>query len=427
MDNDEQFGRPRLKRKPLNVAPGVEPEGQAIAPIQQNTLPPEKTTAGQQTTEVPQTPQPPPGDRQPQAHDRMPRREQKPRQHPRDRRPPRPQDQQRAESRPRPTERTPKPERVEKQARPPARIEPVKLSVIIPAYNEEGNIAPLLEQFKILFASLPYRAEVVIVDDGSTDRTGIRIREGQMQYPWLKLFTHRRNFGLTTALETAIGKATGRIICFYPADLQYHASEIPKLVAKIDAGADVATGWKQGNYGLKSIGSSIYNLLSRMLFRVKVHDLNSIKAFTREVAETFIYRHGWHRYMVVMAVGEGFKVDEVKVKLYPRRSGKSKFNFWWRLPSGFLDLISVKFQLSFTTKPLLFFGSAGLISGFLGFLVGLVAIYFRVIKHEGFRPLLYLVILLIVSGLMLFFGGFLAELVVSVREDVKRRKTNNLI
>ena len=125
--------------------------------------------------------------------------------------------------------------------------------------------------------------------------------------------------------------------------------------------------------------------------------------------------------MVVMAAREGFKIDEVRVKLYPRQCGKSKFGFW-RLPAGFLDMLSVKFQLSFTGKPLLFFGSAGLISIGLGFLTGLTALYFRFVQNTGYRPLLYMVILLIVSGLMLFTIGFLAELIVSIREDLNKRK-----
>lgn len=450
MDNEEQFGRPRLKRKPLTpnqeelARPVQESKTENTSQLNPELPKPVTPVVESQSSEV--LPPSAPSDKQTETHSRPPRKEFKsrpPRDRDRDRgrddrHTPHSRDQQRSDFRNRSSER---PERPDRPARPERaerpertehpvrkfRNEPVKLSVVIPAYNEEGNIGPLLEQFKALFTSVSYRCELIIVDDGSTDKTGNYIKASLPQYPWLKLFTHRRNFGLTTALETGIGKATGKIICFYPADLQYHANEIPKFVAKIDSGADIVTGWKQGHYGLKSIGSFIYNTLSRVLFKVKVHDLNSIKAFTREVVDSFIYRTGWHRYMVVMAAGEGFKIDEVKVKLYPRRSGKSKFSFWWRLPAGFLDLLSVKFQLSFTKKPLLFFGSAGMISGFLGLLVGLVAIYLRVIKHSGFRPLLYLVILLVVSGLMLFFGGFLAELIVSVKDDVKKRKSTNLL
>jgi glycosyltransferase involved in cell wall biosynthesis len=262
---------------------------------------------------------------------------------------------------------------------------------------------------------------MVFIDDGSTDNTLVKAKQIQRRFGWLKIFAHRSNRGLTEALETGFSKASGRIICFYPADLQYHANEIPKLVSKIDSGADLVTGWKQGKYGIKSFGSFIYNMLSRWLFKVKVHDLNSIKAFKKEVHECFTYRRGWHRYIVVMASQAGFKVDEVKVKLYPRKIGKSKFGLT-QLPVGFLDLLSVKFELSFTRKPLLFFGSAGMICGFLGFIVGLISLYLRFVEHAGFRPLLYAVILLIVSGLMLFAIGFLAELIVGIKEEISRKK-----
>lgn len=301
------------------------------------------------------------------------------------------------------------------------RTSSVKLSVVIPAFNEEGNVAPLIAQFNQLFSNLPYKAEMIFVDDGSTDKTLSKIKDFQHQYSWLKVYAHRINKGLTTALETGFNKASGKIICFYPSDLQYHANEIPKMVSRLDSGADVVTGWKQGRYGIKALGSFVYNRLSRWLFNVKVHDLNSIKAFKREVSDCFTFRRGWHRYIIVMAGEAGYKIEEVKVTLYPRKSGRSKFGLS-QLPIGFLDLLSVKFELSFTKKPLLFFGSAGLITGFVGLLVGLVALYLRFVQHEGFRPLLYLVILLLVSGLLMFAIGFLAELIVSIKEDISRRK-----
>jgi glycosyltransferase involved in cell wall biosynthesis len=298
----------------------------------------------------------------------------------------------------------------------------LKLSVVIPAYNEEGNVEELLSQFDQVFRNLPYKSEMIFVDDGSTDRTLVKAKDSQGRYKWLKVYSHRSNMGLTAALETGFAKASGKIICFYPADMQYHANEIPKMVSKLDSGSDIVAGWKQGRYGLKSPGSFIYNKLSRWIFNVRVHDLNSIKAFKREVAGCFAYRKGWHRYMVVMAAQAGYRVDEVKVKLYPRKSGKSKFGFS-QLPLGFLDLLSVKFELSFTKKPLLLFGSVGLIFGFLGLVIGLIAIYLRVVEHTGYRPLLYAVILLMVSGLLLFAIGFLAELMVSVKEELHKKRS----
>lgn len=294
----------------------------------------------------------------------------------------------------------------------------VKVSVIVPAYNEAENILPLMEAFSSMFTQTKMRGEVVLVDDGSTDGTFLKARECRRRYGFLRVVSHRRNLGLTQALMTGFSAARGRIFVFWPADLQYLPQEIPKLVERIDNGYDVVCGWKQGSYGLKRFVSFVYNLLSRMIFRIRVHDLNSVKAFRREVVEEVPMRKDWHRYMVVMAADKGYKVGEVKVNLYPRRYGQSKFGFW-RIPIGFLDLLSVKFQLSFMKKPLLLFGFLGLILILLGIAAGGVAVYLRIAKNEGLRPLLYLVILLVLSGISFFALGFLAEAIISIKDEVR--------
>ena len=294
----------------------------------------------------------------------------------------------------------------------------VKVSVVVPAYNEVDNVLPLMEEFSKTFAGARMNAEVILVDDGSTDGTFLKARECQRRFHFLRVASHQRNMGLTEALMTGFSRARGRIFVFWPADLQYLPQEIPKLVERIDNGYDVVCGWKQGPYGLKRLVSFFYNLLSRMVFRVKVHDLNSVKAFKRQVVDDVPLRKDWHRYMVVMAAEKGYKIGEVKVKLYPRRSGQSKFGIG-RVPIGFLDLLSVKFQLSFMKKPLLLFGFLGLILILLGILTGGVAVYIRIARHEGFRPLLYLVILLVLSGISFFALGFLAEAIISIKDEMR--------
>lgn len=297
----------------------------------------------------------------------------------------------------------------------------IKVSVVVPAYNEVENVAPLMEDFAGMFSQYRGRSEVILVDDGSTDGTYLKAKECQQRYQFLRVVSHRRNLGLTQALMTGFSKARGRIFVFWPADLQYLPRDIPKLIERIDNGYDVVCGWKQGSYGLKRFVSFFYNLLSRVVFGIKVHDLNSVKAFRREVVNEVPMRKDWHRYMVVMAADKGYKVGEVKVKVYPRRFGESKFGLW-RIPVGFLDLLSVKFQLSFMRKPLLLFGSLGLILIFLGVVTGGVAVYLRIAKGEGLRPLLYLVILLVLSGISLFGLGFLAEVIAGLREEIRELK-----
>lgn len=294
----------------------------------------------------------------------------------------------------------------------------LKVSIVVPAYNEAENIAPLMEEFSRMFSESKLNGEVILVDDGSTDGTFLKAKECQEKYNFLKVEAHKRNRGKTDALITGFSKARGEIFVFWDADLQYLPEEIPKLIERIDGGYDVVCGWKQGRYGIKRFVSFVYNFLSRILFRVGVHDLNSVKAFRREIMNEFPLRKDWHRYMVVMAANKGYKIGEVKVKLYPRRFGQTKYGFW-RIPVGFLDLLSVKFQLSFMKKPLLLFGSLGLTLIFLGILTGGVTVYLRVVKNEGFRPLLYLVILLVLSGLSFFMLGFLAEVIVSVKDEIR--------
>jgi dolichol-phosphate mannosyltransferase len=295
----------------------------------------------------------------------------------------------------------------------------------VPAYNEAGNIPILVAKFDEMFRQSRLRGEVILVNDGSTDETQQQAQQAASKYRWLRLVKHKTNRGMTAALETGFSMARGRTLILWPADLQYMPDDIPKMVAKIEDGYDVVCGWKQGKYGLKRFASYFYNLLSRWIFKVKVHDLNSVKAFRKEVLEDMPHlREGWHRYLVVLAAQRGYKIGEVKVKLYPRQYGKSKFGFW-RIPSGISDLFSVKFQMSFLRKPLLFFGSIGFILCFLGVLVGLVALYLRFILYEGYRPLLYLVMLLESLGVMLFMLGFLAEAMIYFQDEISALRKEN--
>jgi hypothetical protein len=206
---------------------------------------------------------------------------------------------------------------------------------------------------------------------------------------------------------------------FYPADLQYMPADIPSLVAPILAGqADVVTGTKQGKYEKRFV-SGIYNALCRWLFGVRVTDLNSVKAYRREVMDAVPTRPDWHRFMVVIAASQGFKLAQQPVPLHPRRAGSSKFGIG-RIPVGVLDLMSVWFQLRFGRKPMLFFGVAGALLFLLGLIVGAVALYLRFgPPHVGFRPLLDLIMVLVILGVVLFGFGFVGELLAGMREELR--------
>ncbi len=298
----------------------------------------------------------------------------------------------------------------------PARLPEV--SLLIPAKDEAENLPEFVRLCDEALGRAGFSFEVVVVNDGSRDRTGEVLEELQGRYPFLRVVTHRRQRGIADALRSAMDEAHGEVNVFYPADLQYLPEDIPALVTPILKGeADIVTGTKQGKYE-KAFVSGIYNGLCRLLFGVEATDLNSVKAWRREVMAGVPMRPDWHRYMVVIAVADGFRLTSRPVPLYPRRAGVSKFT-WKRIPGGVLDLISVWFQLRFGRKPMLFFGLAGAALFVVGFLGGIAALVLRFGYGIGFRPLLNLVETMVISGIVLFGFGFLGEMVAGLREEFR--------
>jgi glycosyltransferase involved in cell wall biosynthesis len=295
---------------------------------------------------------------------------------------------------------------------------PVDVSVLVPAKDEAESLPEFVRQCATALGAAPFTFEVVVVDDGSRDATPAVLEDLQAQYPFLRVVTHRRQRGITDALYSAAWVAEGRVFVFYPADLQYVPADIAGLVAPVLAGeADVVAGTKQGKYE-KALVSAVYNGLSRYLFGVSVTDLNSVKAYRREVVQALPQRPDWHRFMVVMAAAEGFRVASRPVPVHPRQAGVSKFT-WRRIPVGVLDLLSVWFQLRFGRKPLLFFGVAGASLFLVGLLAGIVALVLRFGYGIGFRPFLNLVETMIISGIALFGFGFVGEMIAGLREDIQ--------
>jgi glycosyltransferase involved in cell wall biosynthesis len=301
-------------------------------------------------------------------------------------------------------------------AAPPAPVDTLDVSVLVPAKDEAENLPEFARLCAEALGAAGFSFEVIVVDDGSRDDSRRVLAELAERYPFLRYVTHRRQRGIADALRSAGDAARGDIFVFYPADLQYLPEDLPSLVRPIlDGDADVVTGTKQGKYE-KAFVSGIYNALCRWLFGVPVTDLNSVKAYRREVMFGVPLRPDWHRYMVVIAAADGFRLRAQPVPLYPRRAGRSKFT-WRRIPVGVLDLLSVWFQLRFGRKPMLFFGIAGAILFLVGFLAGVVALVLRFGYGIGFRPLLNLVEMMVISGIALFGFGFVGELVAGLRED----------
>jgi glycosyltransferase involved in cell wall biosynthesis len=293
---------------------------------------------------------------------------------------------------------------------------PIRVSLLVPAKDEAENLPEFLRLCAEALPATGVGFEVVVVNDGSTDNTAHVLADLRARYPFLKVVTHRRQRGIADALRSAGDAASGDISVFFPADLQYRPENVPALVQPILAGeADIVTGTKQGKYE-KAFVSSIYNGLCRWLFGVRVTDLNSVKAWRREVMANVPMRPDWHRFMVVIAVAEGFRLTSTPVPLYPRTAGVSKFN-WRRIPVGVLDLLSVWFQLRFGRKPMLFFGVGGALLFLLGFVAGTIAVILRFAIHADVALLVSLVQTLLLMGVILFGFGFMGELLAGLREE----------
>ncbi|HEY9382424.1 MAG TPA: glycosyltransferase family 2 protein [Gemmatimonadales bacterium] len=295
---------------------------------------------------------------------------------------------------------------------------PVDVSLLVPAKDEAENLPEFLRLCAEALQPAPFSFEVVVVDDGSRDGSAAVLERLQAEYPFLQVVTHRRQRGIADALRSAGEAAQGEIFVFYPADLQYLPADIPALVRPILEGrADIVTGTKQGKYD-KAFVSGVYNALCRRLFGVKVEDLNSVKAWRREIMRSIPMRPDWHRYMIVIAAADGWRLTSHPVPLYPRRAGVSKFT-WRRIPVGVLDLLSVWFQLRFGRKPMLFFGVLGAVLFSVGLLAGIVALVLRFGYGIGFRPLLNLVETMVISGIALFGFGFVGELIAGFGEEMR--------
>ncbi len=296
------------------------------------------------------------------------------------------------------------------------------VSVLVPAHDEVGNVAELVARVDRAFAARGLTAgegELVLIDDGSTDGTGPLADQLCGAYPCLRVIHHRRNLGLTAALRTGFRAVRGDQILFLPADLESDPeTDIPLLLDKLAEGYDVVAGWRQGRKEGKVFASSIYNLVSRVLFGLRLHDMNWIKGFRRDVIETLPpLRSDWHRFLLHIAAQQGYRIGEVATPWHKRRSGRSKFGFS-RIPISLLDVLVVWFLLTFSRAPMRFFGGMGLASLVSSALIFAYLLWLWLARETQRRPIFLVAAGLAIAGLLLFLIGFIAELVVSQGEHV---------
>lgn len=303
----------------------------------------------------------------------------------------------------------------------------VDISVIVPLYNEEESLPELMEWIDRVMQEHGYSYEVIMVDDGSSDRSWQVVRELASKYPQLKGIKFRRNYGKSAALNEGFRHARGRVVVTMDADLQDSPDEIPELYRMItDEGYDLVSGWKKKRHDplSKTIPSRFFNKVTQMMSGIKLHDFNcGLKAYRSEVVKAIEVYGEMHRYIPVISKKAGFgRIGEKVVEHRARKYGTTKFGLE-RFLNGFLDLLSISFISRFGKRPMHFFGAMGTLTFFVGFVILLYLVILKYLQNEtGMteRPVFYLGLLTVVIGTQLFLTGFVAELVSRSAADKDR-------
>lgn len=306
----------------------------------------------------------------------------------------------------------------------------LKLSIIIPVYNEEGNVAEVCKRIYDAMHSINFQPtdyEVIFVDDGSKDKTLQVLQTNKNNYPNIKVIVLRRNYGQTAAMSAGFDYASGEIIILMDGDLQNDPADIPRLLEKLNEGYDVVSGYRKNRcdaFFTRRFPSFVANKLISFISGVELTDYGcSLKAYKKEVVKNIKLYGEMHRFIPIYTYWEGAKIAEIPVSHHPRKSGKSKYGLI-RIVKVLLDLITIKFLADFSQKPIYLFGGFGIISFFAACVVGLKTLYERfIIDIPGINllPLVMLTMLLIVSSLLFVSFGILAEILVRIYHESQNK------
>jgi dolichol-phosphate mannosyltransferase len=292
-----------------------------------------------------------------------------------------------------------------------------EISVFLPVYNEEPNLRILHAKLDEALAKLARSAEIVYVDDGSTDGSMTILRELANTDPRVRVVALRRNYGQTAAMAAGIDSARGRVLIPMDADLQNDPADIVRLLEKLDEGYDVVSGWRQNRQDkliTRKLPSMIANRLISWIGGVPLHDYGcSLKAYRRESLQDVRLYGEMHRFIPIYASWAGARVSEIPVKHHPRTMGKSKYGLSRTLKVVF-DLMTIKFMASYQTKPIYVFGSFGTLAFAISLLAGLYAVFLKLFHKADFvqTPLPILTIVMFAVGIQFLLMGLLAEMLV---------------
>ena len=302
----------------------------------------------------------------------------------------------------------------------------MKISVVLPVLNEEENLVALNDEITSVLDDMEHEYEIIYVDDGSTDRSFEILRDLHEKDGRIKVIQFRRNFGQTAGLAAGFDHASGDVIITLDADRQNDPRDIPMMLAKMDEGYDLVSGWRydrQDAWLSRKLPSKMANWLISTITGVKLHDYGcSLKAFHKDVIENIRLYGEMHRFIPAIASWGGVRLAEVKVNHRPRVAGTSKYGIS-RTFRVILDLITVKFLLQYSARPIHFFGSIGLFSGVTGFLIAMFMTIQKLFFGIGMggRPLLLLAILLMFIGLQFITFGLLGELMTRTYHEAQNK------
>ena len=289
------------------------------------------------------------------------------------------------------------------------------LSIVLPVFNEEDNVEPMHEEIHDALSGSGLCYEILFIDDGSTDQTIPKLRDIQSNDPLTRVVLFRRNFGQTAAMAAGLDLAEGEVIVTMDADRQNDPADIPAMIEKLNEGYDMVCGWRhkrQDGYLLRLLPSMIANKIISYTTEVKLHDYGcTLKAIRKDVAKQIRLYGEMHRFIPAIASWIGVRIAEMKVNHRARVAGSSKYGIS-RTFRVILDLLTVKFLLGFSARPIQFFGTIGLASGSMGLFLclwlGVQKLFFDM--PLGDRPILLLAVMLVFIGLQFITVGLLAEM-----------------
>jgi len=296
-----------------------------------------------------------------------------------------------------------------------------KVSILVPLFNEEESLNPLITEIRNALKKIDIGYEIMLVDDGSTDKSLEIIKEMARTDNKIKFISFRKNYGKSAALQLGFKHVSGDAVITMDADLQDDPAEISNLLAKLDEGYDLVSGWKKIRHDpfIKKHSSKFFNYMTRLMSGIKIHDFNcGLKGYRKEVVKNIDIYGELHRYVPVLAGWQGFKITEIVVKHHPRKYGKTKFGIS-RFFKGFVDLLTVIFTTRYISRPMHLFGFMGAVAFFVGFVISAYLSYEWWINGTPLynRPLLALGALLIVVGVQFFSVGLLGEFMVHNSHD----------